>query len=565
MNRDASLGTRPAEGAPSTPSTLRGIAALDELFQPFNRCDAPGLVVGVALEGRTVYRRAFGLASVQHGVANTPQTRMRIGSTSKHFTCLAALLLAEEGKLDIDAPVSSYFPELPSLLGVPTLRQFMNHTSGYRCSLDMSSVANGQALQPNGWTLAALARQREANFAPGQGQMYNNGGYHLLSIAIERAAGIPFEQFLKERVFEPLGMHDTDSVPSDQVIVPGVAALHVPTPDGRWRRGFFSTEEVRGEGAMISTVDDMLRWIAHLNGPKRVGSETTWRQLMEPARLANGLVSVYSLGLNRHRYRGIEVIQHAGGVIGGNSQMLTAPAHGLDIAIMVNGAPASAIELAKRVVDAMLADAIEEPVPQQPAAGRFQHLVGTRYHGPSGMLVGFAEVGDRLGLVFMNNGPLPILRDEGERIFVGFEDVALGPLEIRTADLAARPDGSAPDVLPFAQSGYVEELVRIKEAAPDTSVIARHLTGRYWSHDLAASAEIAAQDGNLVLKLRGDYSGTRTLQVTPYSRRACGLADAEIPGYALAMTVDDSAAPAPGFQIDSIRARRLRFERLSDS
>src|SRR3546814_8006505 len=72
--------------------------SLDKLFQPWNRSDAPGLIVGVAHKGATIYRRGFGLASVEHATANTPQTKMRIGSTSKHFTSLAVLLLAEDGR-----------------------------------------------------------------------------------------------------------------------------------------------------------------------------------------------------------------------------------------------------------------------------------------------------------------------------------------------------------------------------------------------------------------------------------------------------------------------------------
>lgn len=198
------------------------LAAVDALFAPFGRTDAPGCVVGIALGGRVVYRKAFGLASVQHGVANTPRTRMRIGSTSKHFTCLAALLLAEEGKLDLDAPASVALPDLtlPTLRGMPTLRQFMHHTSGWRCALDLAMLGNGMALMPTGWMPAAAARQQGVNFAPGTGQIYNNVGYHLLSMAIDRAAGMPLEAFLRERVFVPLGMDDTEGIPSDHTVTP---------------------------------------------------------------------------------------------------------------------------------------------------------------------------------------------------------------------------------------------------------------------------------------------------------------------------------------------------------
>lgn len=93
---------------------------LDVLFQPWNRSDAPGLSVGVAYRGEVVYRRGFGLASIEHATINTPTKRMRIGSTSKQFCALCIMLLAEDGKLDLDRPVRSYLPELANAT-VPTV------------------------------------------------------------------------------------------------------------------------------------------------------------------------------------------------------------------------------------------------------------------------------------------------------------------------------------------------------------------------------------------------------------------------------------------------------------
>ena len=188
---------------------LTPAAKLDALFAEYNKGDQPGLVVGVRYKGEVIYRRGLGLASIEHAAANTPATRMRIGSTSKHFTCLAGLLLAEEGKLDLDAPLTDVIPELPALHGVPTLRQCMSHTTGYRCYLDLAMLSSGLAVQPVGEALPAQVRQSDVNFDPADGQLYNNGGYHLLSIAIERASGMTFEAFMKARIYEPLGMVDT--------------------------------------------------------------------------------------------------------------------------------------------------------------------------------------------------------------------------------------------------------------------------------------------------------------------------------------------------------------------
>lgn len=192
-------GSAALAAAPAVP----GSTPFDDLFAAVNRSDTPGAVVGVRHRGETLLRRGFGMASLEHAVANTPTTRMRIGSVTKHFTCLALLLLAEDGKVDVDAPVTAYLPELPALRGVPTLRQLMTHTGGYRCHIDLACTAGGLTVQPKGKGWQAMIGQSYANFAPGDSQIYCNGGYHLLSIVVDRIGGMAFEDFLQARIFEP--------------------------------------------------------------------------------------------------------------------------------------------------------------------------------------------------------------------------------------------------------------------------------------------------------------------------------------------------------------------------
>jgi CubicO group peptidase (beta-lactamase class C family) len=542
------------------------IAALDEIFQGVNRSDAPGAVVGVSRHGKVVYRRGFGLASIEHAVANTPDTRMRIGSTSKHFTCLAALLLVEDGKLDIDAPANIYLPKLPPLKDIPTLRDFMMHTSGYHCPLEMGFVANGFATQSKGWSEDVLYRQIGVNFAPRQGQIYCNGGYHLLSLVIERVSGMQFEAFLKTRIFDVLGMSDTDSVMTDKTIVPGMATLHIKRPgELGWVRGIFPSDEVRGEGGIISTVDDMLLWLAHMNGPKIVGSDETWRQMFQPAVLENGLVSVYGLGLTRHLYRGVEVIFHQGGVAGGASQMLTVPSHGLNIIVMTNGGMINPVASASKIVDVVLGDGALGPEPVMTTSERFKHLVGTRYQGASGLVIGFGEVGDKLGLSYVNSLPAPILRDEGDVLRVGFEDIAMGPLELKVSDLAPTADGGPPSSIPFSESGYVETLERLPAVTPETSDVGKALVGRFRSVDLDADADIGFEDGGLTMRLKGTY-GRRVLALTALSDQLFDVRDIEEPiSPRLALTTEQAAGVVNAFQIDAPRARHLRFERVSSA
>lgn len=529
---------------------------LDVLFEPLNRSDAPGAVVGIALQGNPVYRRGFGLASVQHGVANRPDTRIRIASISKHFTCLAILLLAEDGLLDIDAPAARYLPGLPEPFGQPSLRDFMQHTSGYRCTLELGTIANGFAQQPADWQLRALLRQSIAHFAPGEGQLYCNGTYHALSDIIERLTGAPYEHFLKQRIFEPLGMHDTDAIADDALMVPRMASPHVSNGSGGWRRPPVDSE-IRGDGGIVSTIDDLLRWLAHLNGDKRVGNAATWRAMLAPATLRNGTVSTYGLGLKRHRYRGVEVIHHSGGLFGLNGQLLTVPAHGLDVVIVANGAPVSATALARQVVDLVLAGHLTKQAPRRPRATDYPQLLEQRFQGAGGLLFGFHDVDGALGLSLMHMAPASVLYEEGKQVIAVFEDIGMGPLVWRRDDLLAAatfPSGA----LPMTLSGDAVLLHRLMPPDTSTADLTRPLLGRYRCKDLLADAEILVDGANAVLRLRGDYSGWRTFRLQAFSDHCFGASSADgDERYAL-----ETQEACHGFWIDSYRARRLHFERV---
>lgn len=545
------------------PSAAERIVKLDALFQPYNRSDSPGLVVGVAQEGSLLYRRAFGLASLELGIANTTATRMRIGSVSKHFTCLAALLLAEEGRLDVDGKIGDILPELPSDQGRPTLRQLMNHTSGLRCYLELGFMAGGLAVQPAGLALPAQARQQASNFEPGQYQLYCNGAFHLLSIAIERVSGLRFEQFLAERIFAPLGMHNTAAVPSDLEVTPHMATLYAHQAEGGWRRAHFITEELKGEGSIVSTVDDMLLWLAHLRRPHTVGRSSSWRQMTTPTVLSNGLTSSYGLGLWRMDYRGVEVIWHGGTVLGGASQMLSVPEHKLDLIIMTNGAPlARPVELGKEVIHALLPGALKRPPPKRPASRAYRHMLGARYHGPRGLVIGFEEADGVLALT-MPGSPIPLLQEERDSLRLAFEETAMGPFVFSKSSLKPRPAGRPPEFIEISECGRVERYRLLPMKPPSTARIGASLVGRYWSADLNTWAAIAFEEGELVMRLQGGY-GNLVYDLTAASSTVLyATVRGMTPPVQLPLTVSRTSGQVSSFQLSSGRTRGLHFERMA--
>ncbi len=527
--------------------TPEHIAALDALFAPWNRSDAPGLAVGIAWAGAPAYRRGFGMASLETGAALTPTTRVRIGSTTKHFTALLALLLAEDGALDLDRPIRTYLPELGGPGGDPTLRELLGHRGGSRCYLDLGFIAHGMATPPRGRALAMQVRQRGRNFAPGAAVMYNNGGYHLVSEAIARAGGAPFAAQLAARLFGPLGMADTLLLESDHIILPRLATLHVAAAGGGWRRGLFPSEEVHGEGGIASTVDDMLRWAAHLRLRDRFGSAASWAELTTPGRLSDGTPGIYALGLMVDSYRGRPTLHHAGGVIGGSSQLLTFPEDGLDIVILSNGAPgADPTALAERVADILLADRLGAE-PAEVRAEDHPGLAGHWWSPESGMVYGIVSHEGTLRMGMCGGPALPLRPAADGRLLL--RTGAIGDIIVDPA-----PDAAGKLAIRFGLSAIAHSrLPAGPEAAAPFAAAAR---GRYACEDADCSAVIEGEGEELRLIL-SDPHGRSEMLVEPLgegvalARRHVG----QIP-FGLSLVLDGEG----GFQVSTSRTRFLAFK-----
>jgi CubicO group peptidase (beta-lactamase class C family) len=522
---------------------------LDELFAPWNRTDEPGMVVGVVKDGALIYRRGFGMASLEHGAANTPATRMRIGSISKHFTCLLALLLAEDGKLDLDQPVSAYIPELTGPGGEPTLRQLMQHRGGSRCYLDLSFIGHGMSTPPVGHALEILVRQKGRNFAPGEAMIYNNGGYHLVSIAIERVGGAPFEAQLKERLFDVVGMRDTVSLPSDHAITPGVAAMHIPSR-GAWRRGLFPSEEVRGEGAIVSTVDDMLRWTAHLRSRDRFGSPRTWAELTELPRYADGSAGVYALGLMLDDYRGLKTLHHSGGVMGGTAQMILFPDAGLDIVILANGAKAGdVVRLAQQIADVVLEGRVGPETPTTDAEP-LKAALGDYWSPKTRMVYSLSDEGGVLKLSLCKGQVGLALVPAAD----GWMILPAGGI----GEIAVRLEGEEL-LVRFGQE--TDRLQRLVEDDANAEAFAAAALGRYASDD-ADTVAVIERDGEGLVISQSDGLGRVRAPLIPlsptvaYSRPSGALAQLRN-----VVSLDVEGGRATGFRLNTARTRNLEFRR----
>lgn len=511
---------------------------IDEIFVAVDQSQLPGAAVGIAINGVPVYRKGFGLANIELPALLAPSMRMRIGSTTKHFTALAYMLLCEEGLADIDDEIGRYVPGLTPVNARATMRRLMGHTSGIRDVLEATMAFNGTGHPVTDKEMIAYYRTIEdAEFAPDARWSYNNGGYILLSAAIETITGQPLDDVLRERIFTPVGMHDTMLRRWDQDFVPNSATLHVRDAAGDWSRSYMGME-ISGAGGMVSTMDDMLRWLRHMQEPF-VGSAETWRLMRAPQLLTNGHSTRYGLGLITERYRGVEVTHHAGGVLGGNSQMITAPEAGLDVSIAVNRSDVSAIALAHSVIDACIEGL--DPVPE-PAA--YHRRTGTFRSARDGRVVMLTATGDTHLLSLDGGTAMPIAPDA--------KGVLRLPAAASFLQQSVRIDGDAIVHRDFGNEDRLEPVEANSEAT-----LGAH-AGAYRSDAVDTTIELTEDDAGARACSHGRHGGT-TYEMTPIASDIWWIKDVRTGTIGAVIAFDRDGR---GFSLNFARMRNARFRKV---
>lgn len=527
-------------------------AALDDLFECWNRSDQPGLVVGVQHHGRLLYRRAFGMASLEAGRANDVATAMRIGSTSKHFLAILLLLLEEEGLLDLDASIGDYIAELEGCNAEPTLRQLLQHRGGTRCHIDLGFLGHGMLALPEGSALEMLGRQKGRNFPPGTAAIYNNGGYHLASLAASRVAGAPLATLLRRYLFDPLGMHNTHLVPSDYVMTPGIASFHLPG-NGLWRRGLFPSREILGEGGVVSTIDDMLRWAAHLQSQDIFGTRRSWDALLAVPSEIDGESGYYGLGLMQQTYRGARAIRHQGGVTGGSSDFVCVPGEVLSIIIMSNGAPnAIPSVLADRVVDIVLGDILDAAT-SPPDPDEYRAWLGHYGSSETGMIYSIEDNDAMLCLRVAEYAvPFPLAPDASGNLSTGLN----GNGTVRV-DCGHSGDGAPSLRVHFAgRNDHCAKLIGEREAGSPPAI-----EGVFESPESGFEARIEWSEGQATLHVR-DRWGANRFDLSPLGDAWLSLrSKPHFDEFGATLWFPDGWQG--DFTLNSARTRNLQFRRIT--
>jgi CubicO group peptidase (beta-lactamase class C family) len=340
----------------------------DSVFRRWNSTHTPGCAVGVARDGKVLLARGYGMADLETGTPITPETIFESGSVAKQFTATAVVLLALDGKLDLDDPVRKYIPEMPEYDRPITIRHLLTHTSGLRewsSLVAMQGWQRGTRAHTQEVLLDVAFRQRRLNYPVGDYYSYTNTGYAIAMSLVERVSGMSFQEFSRTRIFEPLGMGHTRWRDDFTRLVPGRAQAY-SEEDGEWRLAM-PFENVVGPGGMLTTVGDWLIWNDAL-AQKKLG--TAWADsLHRRMRLTSGREIRYALGLFVGTYRGVPEVSHSGSTAGYSTFLARYPDRGnLSIAVLCNSAEANPTRYVHELADRLITDFPAPAVPDTTAA-----------------------------------------------------------------------------------------------------------------------------------------------------------------------------------------------------
>jgi CubicO group peptidase (beta-lactamase class C family) len=360
-----------ARQAQSVPS-LR--AKIDAIFGPLVDGKSPGMAVLVVQNGRTIFERGYGRRDLHGGAKIDEQTNFRLASCTKQFTAMAIMLLVHDGKLRYDSKLTDVFPEFPGYGRAITIRNLLNHTGGLQ---DYETLMEQPSEEANQWNekhqihdvevFKLLEQTDHGMFTPGTQWYYSNSGYVVLGLVVSKISGMPFREFLRQRIFEPLNMNHTVMYERGKNEILGRAYGHTKT-GARWTQtDQSSTSATLGDGGIYSSLEDLAKWDEALGVNKLLSGEE-----MQPAYTAvtladgaqprwpaasdypAGTPAVYGFGWFLDPYRGHSRTWHYGETMGFRSYIVRFAKDGLTVLVLCNRTDVSPEKLALQVADLFL-------------------------------------------------------------------------------------------------------------------------------------------------------------------------------------------------------------------
>ena len=390
----ATVNTGCSQGATSAPARVKPEAVDAIAARILREQRLPSLSIAVASGTQVLLSKAYGKADLEDEVAAGPRTVYRIGSITKQFSAAAILRLVERHLVSLDDPIARYVPALRDRFGEVTVRHLLNHTSGIRSFTSLPGFAAKKRLDLSDDELIDVFRNEDPDFAAGSNFLYNNSGYYLLAMIIERVSGQPYADFVREELFVPLNLEDTFAC-DDRRLIPRRARGYTISAGTIENASFISLAPPKGGGNLCSTATDLARWAQALAAGRVIRAQS-YRLMVEPGEMRDGRRIGYGLGLFLANFNGQPEVSHGGAINGFSSHLGVFPASDLIVVTMTNAGWAALYDghLTREIVGAISGGPAERTPNGSVDVADVGRFTGT--YGLGSAVITLQRSGDRL-------------------------------------------------------------------------------------------------------------------------------------------------------------------------
>jgi len=524
--------------------------------------NGPGCAVLVVDDGRIVFQRGYGIASLDTGLPITTATAFNIDSVTKQFTAACIALLVEDGKIALDDDIRKYVPEMPEYECPIKIRHLIHHTSGIRDFTRLTVLKGihlGAACSERD-LLQLIARQKQLCFRPGETQHYCNSGYFLLGLIVQRVTGMSVGAYAEREIFVPLGMTHT-AYHYDPVRTGGdLAVPHVPDGAGKYRR-WDQVQDTNdfGFGGIYTTVEDLYRWDQNFFTNK-IGSEQFNTLLLTRGTTNSGATLNYAFGLDVRDHKGLTTVSHGGGSLGYNAFILRFPERKFSVICLANY-PTNTGQLCYELADLYLdlpqekTAAAHEP---DPPAADVDPAVYARYEG----------------VYRMHDQITFIISTSDNRLFlqqIGARPVELRPksateylLKVVNLEVSFSTDesGTASEMI-LRQNGHQGSARRLDRRPVGADQLPEY-EGRYYSEELDVTFGVQVKGDGLCLQAPRMPDIFQVNFHDPQGENGLKhiVGDEFMRSYGTIEFARDDSGKVTGFSVNAGDLRDLRFRRL---
>ncbi|MFY7910544.1 MAG: serine hydrolase domain-containing protein [Emticicia sp.] len=298
-------------------------AKIDSLIQTeFNEKNGPGGAFMIAKNGKPIYQKAFGKANLELDVDLRPESVFQIGSMTKQFTAIAIMILQEQGKLNVNEPISKYIIDYPAGEKI-TIHHLLTHTSGIKDFTKMKTLREIAQKEMTPKMMVDFFKNEPVDFVPGEKFDYNNSGYVVLGYIIELVSGETYEDFIRKHIFEKVGMSQSYYASDRQVISKRAYGYH-KKEHGFVNKTVISFSVPFSSGSLMSSLGDMLKWQNALNNHVLLNAENT-KKVFSKYKLNSGEEFTYGYGWHIKDLNGTPSREHGGSVFGFKSMGVYIP------------------------------------------------------------------------------------------------------------------------------------------------------------------------------------------------------------------------------------------------